>query len=98
MVHAMPGDPVDRSLLRGAHRKGDQCSLEPLRRLETAVGQQSVIANRDRHLTEQNNANHKGNHAGPGKEPGQQSEQRDQMQRYKENRVIPTEGTDGRLR
>ena len=97
MVHAMPGNPVGRSLLRRAHRKGDQRSLEPLRSLETAVRQQSVIANRDRQLTEQNNANQKGNHTWPGKKPGQQSEQRYQMQRHKKNGVIPTDGTDGRL-
>ena len=90
MVQAVRRDPFDRAALQIDAAEPAQEILDRLERLEAAVGQQAVIADRDAKPADQ--VQHKkSSQAFPGEKDGQAGEQRAEMNESHRNQEVPAD-------
>ena len=90
VMHAMHRYPTGRCIFHAADTDDGNHVLHPLRRLETAVGQQSVVANRDS-LAEYVYAHQQKHDARPAEKVRQQCQESEQVDQDDRDRVSPVQ-------
>lgn len=88
VVIAVGGDPSSRRVLHAAQRHEDDETLEPLRRAETAVREEPVVADVDR-LAIEVNPQHADDQAGPTEEPWHDRRDSREVDQHEGDRVHP---------